>query len=147
MSWLSDLPVYIQVFFGSAVGTALVGFIFKLGEMVAQNRIERSNENYKDRKALAEQVIAICVEGSSTSYTRFPRSIEHLYYVAEKVMGEDKKTGELMNKLISTWQVCASRHHGKTNLTSEEVEFVTTLQKDGREANEAILKTVHKWKK
>jgi hypothetical protein len=146
MEWLSELPIYLQVFFASAVGTAFVGFIFKLGEMIAQNRIERSNESYRDRKALAEQVIAICVEGNSTSFTRHPRSVEHLYYIAEKVMGEDKKTGELMNKFISTWQVCAGRHQGKTHLTSEEVEFVTTLQKEGREASEAILKVVHKWK-
>ena len=147
MNWLSDLPIYIQVFFASAVGTAFVGFIFKVGEMIAQSRIERSNENYKDRKALAEQVIAICVEGNSTSFTKYPRSIEHLYYIAEKVKAEDEKMGDIMNTFISTWQVCASRHHGKTHLTTDEIEFVTTLQKDGREAGDKILKTAHKWKK
>lgn len=147
MDWLSNLPIYLQVFFASAVGTAFVGFIFKLGEMVIQSRIERSNETYKDRKELAEQLITACIEGQSISFTRFPRNIEHLYSIAEKVKAEDKKMGKIVNTFISTWQVCASRHQGKTHLTTEEVKFVTTLQLDGREACGMLLKTAHKWKK
>ncbi len=147
MDWFATLPIYMQVFFASAVGTAFVGFIFKLGEMVIQNRIARSNESFKDRKELAEQLIVACIEGQSTSFTIYPRSMEHLYSIAEKVNAEDKKMGDVMNTFLSTWQVCAHHHSGKTHLTPEEVQFVTTLQKDGREASTTLLNTAHKWKK
>lgn len=147
MEWVSKLPLYLQVFLASAVGTAFIGFIFKVGEMVVQNSIDRSNDTYKDKRELAKAVITICIEGQSTSFTSFPRNIEHLYYIAELVRAESEETGKDMNKLLSTWQVCASRHQGKTYLSSEEVEFVTDLQHEGRKICDKLLKTAHKWKK
>lgn len=146
-NWLSDLPLYIQVFLGSVVGTALVGFIFRIAEIVVQNRIERSNEQYKDKKTLAEQVISLCIEAKSSVYTTPPKSIETTYTIAEKVRLENEKAGELTDHLIALWQVCASFEDNPNEVSKEESEFIMFLQKEAKLTSDKLLRIVNKWRK
>jgi hypothetical protein len=146
-SFLSNLPIYIQVFLGSALGTALVGFAFRVAEIIVQNRIERGNEQYKDKKALAEQVIALCIEAKSSMYRTAPKSIETTYTIAEKVRLENEKAGDLVDQLIALWQVCATFDTDKKKLSSEEIEFVMYLQKEAKQTSDKLLRIVNKWRK
>jgi hypothetical protein len=145
--WLSHLPLYIQVFLGSAVGTTFVGFAFRVAEIIVQNRIDRSNAQYKDRKELAEQVIALCIEAKSSVYTLAPKSIETTYTTAEKVRLEDEKAGDLIDQLIALWQVCAGFDSKKAKLSNEEAEFVMYLQKEAKHTSDKLLRIINKWRK
>lgn len=143
-NWLSDLPLYIQVFLGSVVGTAFVGFLFRVAEIVIQNRINRDNQQFSDKKALAEQVINLCIEAKSSVFRSAPKSIEITYNVAERVRLESEKAGDLFDHLIALWQVCAS--FGE-KVNSDEEEFVIYLQKDAKQTSDTLLKIINKWRK
>lgn len=144
-NFLSTLPLYLQVFLGSIVGTAFVGFIFRIAEIVVQNRIERNNQQYTDKKLLANQVIDLCVEAKSSVYKTAPKSIENAYTIAEKVRLENEKVGDLIDQLIALWQVCAGFGTGK--LTAEEEDFVTYLQKEAKLTADKLLRMINKWRK
>ncbi len=147
MNWFKNLPLFMQIFFASAIGSSFVNFIFKLVEKFFEYRLDHSKENFKDKKNLADDVIAICVEGMSTSLTVHPRNIEEIYLVIEKVKLEDTRVSEQIGSFVSNWQICASRHYQKIGLSDDEVKFVTELQQDGRNQSRKILDVVNKWKK
>lgn len=105
-----SFPYIMGGLFGflGAFSSGLIGEIF--GERARQNRHKIN---------VAREVHKLCIEASVSSFCDKPRDIEHVYSVLTDLDGIDEEKGEVLNKLVSLWQLIAFAQQRTKRVTKE----------------------------
>lgn len=56
-----------------------------------------------DKRAIADEVIRICVEGESSTWSKLPRELEHVLYVEHCLRGINEELAKEFKKLYGKW--------------------------------------------
>lgn len=133
---------------GGVVGIAMELFTKFGSKFVDEYFNERETKRKKKRK-LAEEIIAICTEGSTVGYNAMPGSQRHIQYIAAQVEGLDKAIADDLRKYLGLWVICAIQQtpgpYEKKNPTKEDIEFCASLQRDAAVLENSILECIRKW--
>lgn len=133
---------------GGVVGIAMALFTKFGSKFIDEYFNERETKRKKKRK-LAEEIIAICTEGSTVGYNAMPGSQRHIQYIASQVEGLDKSIADDLRKYLGLWVICAIQQvpgpYEKKNPSKEDIEFCASLQRDAAVLENSILERVRRW--
>lgn len=93
-----------QVFLASVAGSGLFQLLYKIIEKVVDEWLADKKQKKSNKRELADQVIKICSEASSSKYSTPPRDREHIKYVAYKLESIDQKLSDDLLWYLREWQ-------------------------------------------
>lgn len=133
---------------GGTLGVFLT-LITKFGSKFIDEYFNKREAVQNKKRKLAEEVIAICTEGSTAGYNVMPGSQRHIHYIASQVEGLDKSIADDIRRYLGLWVLCAIRQtHGpyeNKNPSKEDIKFCVSLQRQAAVLDDSILERVRRW--
>ncbi len=100
-----------QVFVASAVGSGFFQLIYKIAEKIFDEWLADKKQKKSSQRELADQVIKICSEASSSKFSHPPRDTEQIKYVAYKLESIDGKLSDDLLWYLYKWQDFSQNKH------------------------------------
>lgn len=133
---------------GGTLGVFLT-LITKFGSKFINEYFNKQEAVQKKKRRLAEEVIAICTEGSTVAYNVMPGSQRHIHYIASQIEGLDKSIADDIRRYLGLWVLCAIRQtpspYENKNPSKEDIEYSVSLQRQAVVLDDSILERVRKW--
>ncbi len=133
---------------GGALGVFLTLFT-KFGNNFIDEYFHKREARLKKRRELAEQIIAICTEGSTVAYNAMPGDQRHIHSIASQSEVFDKSVADDIRKYLGLWVLCAIKQtpgpYENKNPSKEDIEFCANLQRQASVLDDSILERVRGW--
>lgn len=141
--------VNITVFITGGVIGVIATIITKFGSKFIDEYFSEREARCKKKRKLADEIIAICTEGSTVAYNAMPGSQRHIHYIASQVEGLDKTIADDLRKYLGLWVICAIQQtpgsYEKKNPSREDIEFCQSLQRQAMVLEDSILERARRW--
>ena len=139
------LNLTIYAFFITVAVTSASKLIILLVQKICDIIYQRWLIRFQDKRNLALEVIKICTEGSTTGWNTKPRDMEHIYYIATLLEGQDEKASKLFDSCISNWALNVTRQE-HVEATKKNIQFSKELRKEAQDARKELVKIMSKWR-
>lgn len=125
----------------------VTGFILGVATKFADGYVKEHFDNRKrlaeHKRKIAEEVLIICNEASTSSFQTPPRNIEHIHKILTEVELIDRQMETAMNEFVSSWSSFATRR-GAGHLQSEEVKFQKEQLDRAEDRRKMLIKMANK---
>lgn len=133
-------------YYGLGIGGIIGGFIGYYLKGLVNQHFQRSNISYTSKRNFAKQIIAICAEGDSNNYQKFPRDKEHIVWLTHQAGIYNSDLEEMMTAYEATWWIAATIFNKNPKLI-ESIELYRSSEIQAVKLSQKIRKIANKWLK
>ncbi|MDP4011121.1 MAG: hypothetical protein Q8P72_02725 [Candidatus Roizmanbacteria bacterium] len=135
-----------DIFINSALGLAVVQFLFKLFDKHLTQFIDfiwsRNKEKLASKKFIRGQVIAMVAEAKKSDYTEMPGSSEHWRSIILQISLADEYLSALLKDYYNKWTQHAALYVIVNELSGEKREDVVRMMKTRHDKAEARKRNI-----
>lgn len=141
-------PTIIAV--GGAIGGFALNILLKIGHGYIEEVFKDRARNKAIKRKFADQLMDICVEGSTVGWNVMPGSQRHIQRVAAEIEATDNEVCKKLQHYLAMWCLCAipqTPPYNKADPKIEDIETATKWQHEAQIVGEELLVVARGWSK
>lgn len=138
----------------SFAGGFFLNVVTKFGHGFVDEFFQSRQRKKKVKLELADQIMDICIEGSSTGWNVKPGSQRHIQRIIAEVETVDMEAANKLKQMLSVWVLNSIHQEPKAGdfikvkeLSREDIETARRWQEAAQNFSEELLAVAREWKK